>query len=184
MLLTMYNALARCHFALARCYLQRASASLRASALSLTRRYAFAYVLIRTPYQGIYHFINIVLSKFKSFWWHSINVLSVSRRMKLRVILPFGISKKQDLHKQYAVMNVLGSMRNWVNVPSINLAKFFREKSLKKIDLCINNHSSSHNIFLCRLEVCHSSAYRTISVRSVYIKIISYSGSIYISKFE
>ena len=31
----------------------------------------------------------------------------------------------------------------------------------------------------CALKVCHSSAFQTISVRSFFIKIINYSGSIF-----
>ena len=70
MLLTMFNALARCHFALARCYLQGASAlSLRANAmlltmynalaLSLTRRNAFENGPIRTPYLPVRNLVPI-----------------------------------------------------------------------------------------------------------------------------
>ena len=68
-------------------------------------------------------------------------------------------------------------IRSWFE-PRLELLKYKLERFL---NLHLRSWENTHLWFFFRIEflkVCHSSAFQTISVRSVYIKIINYSGNI------
>ena len=58
----------------------------------------------------------------------------------------------------------------------VNFNQTFLKESMVEVEADPSPNQGGMGI--CNLEVCHSSAFQTISVRSIYIKNINHSGSV------